>query len=154
VLVVNLLLSAAALGQNSITSTIVGRVNDPSDAAVPDAQVTVTNTDTGIATNGRTGSSGTYSIPELQPGTYSVTVAKSGFDVYQVTGIGVYSNQQVRVDIQLCMGTSRQVVSVSGAAPLVHTDVQNVTTSIPARVIDDLPKTTQAIDTLLSLVPG
>jgi hypothetical protein len=114
----------------------------------------ITDTDTGIATQGRTGSGGTYSIGELLPGTYSIEVSKSGFESFQETGLGVTAGQTVRVDVQLRMGTSKQVVSVTGAAPLVHTDLQSINVGIQSRVVEDLPKSMRSIDALLQLMPG
>src|SRR6266566_2852809 len=79
-----------------ITSTIVGEVNDPTGAGVPEAKVTAKNAETGIATEGATDSSGAYSIPQLQPGIYDITVSKTGFVTHALTGIRVVSSQTVR----------------------------------------------------------
>jgi hypothetical protein len=151
--VMSLFVGTSAWGQ-TITSTIVGQVNDPSGGAVPEAQVTARNAETGIATLGASESSGTYTIPQLQPGIYNITVAKSGFATYEVTGIRVSSSQTVRVDVELKVGAVQQVVSVNGEAPLVHTDTQTISSSMPTRMIEDLPKSSQSIDTLIGLVPG
>jgi hypothetical protein len=147
------LLGIAAWGQ-TITSTIVGQVNDPSSGGVPGAQITVTNSETGISTQGTTESSGAYSIPQLQPGTYSLAVTKTGFRTYQVTGIRVLSSQIVRVDVQLKIGAVQQVISVTGTAPLVHTDSPTISGSVTARQIADLPMSMQSIDTLVTIQPG
>jgi len=77
----------------TITSTIVGQVNDPTGAGVPEARVTAKNAETGIATEGATDSSGAYSIPQLQPGIYDITVSKTGFVTHAMTGIRVLSSQ-------------------------------------------------------------
>src|SRR5215469_103197 len=98
----------------TITSTIVGQVNDPSGAGVPDARVTAKNAETGIATEGASDSSGTYAIPQIQPGIYNITVTKLGFVTETVTAIRVLSSQTVRVDIKLALGAMQQTVSVSG----------------------------------------
>ncbi len=63
------------LGQ-SITSTILGSVVDSSGAVIPEAQITVRNTETGLVTKATTNSKGTFSVPELQAGVYDVTVVK------------------------------------------------------------------------------
>ena len=63
----SIIVSSPGWGQ-TITSTIVGQVNDPSGAGVPDARVTAKNAETGIATEGASDSSGTYTIPQIQPG--------------------------------------------------------------------------------------
>jgi hypothetical protein len=138
----------------TITSTIVGQVNDPSGAGVPDARVTAKNTETGIGADGATDSSGAYTIPQLQPGVYDVTVAKIGFITHAVTAIRVVSSQTVRVDARLELGAMQQTVSVAGEVALVHTDTQTISSSISTRLMGDLPKSSQSIDALIGLVPG
>src|SRR5258708_2487398 len=85
----------------TITSTIVGQVSDPTGAGVPDARVSAKNAETGITTEGASNSSGAYVIPQLQPGIYDITVSKTGFVTHAVTGIQVVSSQNVRVDMKL-----------------------------------------------------
>ena len=120
----SVIVSGLGWGQ-TITSTIVGQVNDPSGAGVPEAKVTAKNAETGIATEGATDSSGSYSIPQLQPGIYDVTVSKTGFVTHALTGIRVLSSQTVRVDMKLDLGAMQQSVSVLGSAALINTDTQN-----------------------------
>ena len=67
---------------------------------------------------------GTYSIPQLQPGIYDITVSKTGFVTHAVTGIRVLSSQTVRVDMKLDLGSMQQTVSVTGEVALIHTDTQ------------------------------
>ena len=138
----------------TITSTIVGQVNDPTGAGVPEARVTAKNAETGIATEGATDSSGAYSIPQLQPGIYDITVGKTGFVTHALTGIRVLSSQTVRVDMKLDLGAMQQTVSVLGEVALINTDTQTISSSISTRVMGDLPKSSQSIDALIGLVPG
>src|SRR5215831_8148484 len=149
----SIIVSNLGWGQ-TITSTIVGQVNDPSGAGVPDARVTAKNAETGIATEGASDSSGTYAIPQIQPGIYNITVTKLGFLTETVTAIRVLSSQTVRVDIKLELGAMQQTVSVSGEVALVHTDTQTISSSISTRIMGDLPKSSQSIDALIGLVPG
>jgi hypothetical protein len=150
---VSVFVSIIGWGQ-TITSTIVGQVNDPTGAGVADAKVSVKNVETGITSEGLSDSSGTYSIPQLQPGTYDVTVSKPGFVTHAVTGIRVLSSQTVRVDMKLDLGSIQQTVSVAGEAALIHTDTQTISSSITTRIMGDLPKSSQSVDTLIGLVPG
>jgi len=138
----------------TITSTIVGQVNDPTGAGVPEAKVTAKNAETGIPTEGATDSSGAYSIPQLQPGIYDITVGKTGFVTHALTGIRVLSSQTVRVDMKLDLGAMQQTVSVLGTAALINTDTQTISSSIDTRIMGDLPKSSQSIDALIGLVPG
>ena len=147
------MVNASGWGQ-TITSTIVGQVNDPTGAGVPEARVVAKNAETGIAAEGATDSSGAYSIPHLQPGIYDVTVSKTGFVTHALTGIQVVSSQTVRVDVKLDLGAMQQTVSVLGEAALIHTDTQTISSSISTRIMNDLPKSSQSIDTLIGLGPG
>ena len=124
----SVIVSGFGWGQ-TITSTIVGQVNDPSGAGVPDARVTAKNAETGIATEGASDSSGSYTILQLQPGIYDITIAKSGFVTQAVTAIRVLSSQTVRVDMKLDLGAMQQTVSVLGTAALINTDTKR---SLPA----------------------
>src|ERR1035437_11087647 len=66
-------------GQVVITSSIVGSVDDPQQAIVPGALVTLKNLDTGVETKAQTDSAGNYQFPNLIAGRSQVTVAQSGF---------------------------------------------------------------------------
>ena len=67
--------SAPIMGQ-AVNATLVGTVTDSSGAAVGNAKVTITETNTGIAHASQTNESGNYVFPDLPPGTYSVAVSK------------------------------------------------------------------------------
>ena len=71
-----------------------------------------------------------------------------------MTGIRVLSSQTVRVDMKLDLGSIQQTVSVVGEAALIHTDTQTISSSITTRIMGDLPKSSQSVDTLIGLVPG
>jgi len=153
VAIIGLLTGALLYGQ-IISSTIVGQVNDSSGAVVPSAKIIVTNEGTGISVESATDSAGTYSVPNLQAGTYSVTASKDGFKTFRTVGIKVLAAQSVRVNVALEIGATHQVVSVSGTAPLVNTESATVGGSITTRQMSDLPFALQNIDGLMNLVPG
>ncbi len=149
-----LLLGVSGSYAQIITSSIVGEVTDASGASVPEAQITVTNQDTGISAKTVADSSGVYSVPSLQPGVYTVTASKVGFRSYQVTGIRVLASQSVRVTARLEVGDVQQTVNVSGEAPLVHTESPTIGGTISIKQMQDLPLAQQSIDGLMALVPG
>ena len=68
----------------STTGSLRGQILDSSQAAVPLAEVTVTNQQTGVVTSVTTTSAGTYSIPSIIPGLYSVAVQAQGFKSIKV----------------------------------------------------------------------
>ena len=79
-------------GQNTY-GTIVGRVTDAQDAVIPAAMVTATNQSTNIARAVQSGSTGDYSIINLLPGTYDLTVEMDGFKTALVDGISLRVNE-------------------------------------------------------------
>lgn len=137
-----------------VVSSIVGYVADPSGALVPGAKVTVTNTGTGIATTAMTGPQGTYSVPGLQPGNYTVSVERPGFAPYNATSIVLHASETVRVDAKLVMGGEQQAVTVAASAPMVHTDEMSVSGSVTQQQLADLPTSVQTIDAALTTAPG
>ncbi len=102
--------SFAIHGQN-VTSSIVGEVKDVSAAAIPGAQITVTNTDSGISHQVASGSAGTYVASDLLAAHYQVSVTAKGFETYVRTGIRLLAAQSVRVDITLRVATVLKTVN-------------------------------------------
>ena len=81
--------------------SIVGNVLDPSQAAVPEATVTITHTDTGQSRTTTTSATGAYSFPTLPSGAYDIRVTKEGFQSYSRSGVNVSINAVTRVDVTL-----------------------------------------------------
>ena len=153
-----LMLCGLALGSfgygQIITSSIVGHVTDTSGAVVPGATIVITNQGTSIAVQAVTDSAGTYAVTNLYAGVYDVQVKKEGFDVVRITRVNVLASQTVRQDVVLKVGSIQEAVTVSGEAPLVHTDSMNVAGEITTEQLSDLPVAIQSVDTFLTLAPG
>jgi hypothetical protein len=149
-----LLGASAPLYSQEIRGSIVGNVTDPSGAAVPLAHITVRNEGTGIASVTTTGASGTYTVPDLLAGTYTVIAVKEGFKTYQATGVRLLSSQTARQDVVLQVGGTTQTINVAAEAHLVQTDSPTVGGTLEARELSDLPSITQSTDYIMSLVPG
>jgi outer membrane receptor protein involved in Fe transport len=110
-----LLCSAPAFAQLT-RGSIAGTVNDDSGAAIPGAQVTVTNLDTNISRTTTTNESGFYRVPALDPGRYSVKVEKTGFESILAEDLTVRTAQETTYDPSLKVGRVNEVVSVSAQA--------------------------------------
>jgi len=147
------LATACGWGQ-IITSSIVGNVTDASGGVVPEAQITVVNTGTGITVKTVADASGAYSVPNLQFGMYDVVGMKPGFQTFRTSGIQLQASQSVRVDMRLAVGEAQQSVTVTGEASLVQTESPTIGGTITARQIEELPFAQQSIEYLLALVPG
>jgi hypothetical protein len=115
------MIAAPAWGQ-TFRGTILGTVTDSSGAAVAGATVTIKNVDTGLVRTTVSTADGTYSVPELPIGTYTVTIDKSGFQTAVTTGVAVDVSSERRVDSALKPGQMSQTVEVSGETlPQVET---------------------------------
>jgi hypothetical protein len=96
---------------------VLGRVTDPSGAAVAGAKVAAVNEATNTVAAAQTAADGAYLIPFLIPGRYRVEVEASGFQKYAQSGITVSVNSQVRVDVTLQVGAITESVTVTADAP-------------------------------------
>src|SRR5665213_409886 len=103
-----------AKAQNRSTAEIVGTVTDPGGALVPAATVKITNVKTGTSAQVLTNPKGSYDIPFLDPGLYTVEFQATGFDRYVRNGIDLELDQVARVDARMKLGSVDQVVTVSG----------------------------------------
>jgi hypothetical protein len=121
-----LMLWATCAAAQVDTGTVTGRVHDSSGAVVPDAQVTITNTETNTKATTRTGSNGEYVAALLKVGSYSITVEKIGFQKSIQTGIKVDVQARLEVDVTLDVGALSEEVEVTAAAPLLDTQSANV----------------------------
>lgn len=70
---------AACPGFAQVNATVGGTVSDPSGAFIPKVNVTATNTSTGVTANTATNATGVYEFPSLQPGSYTISAATTGF---------------------------------------------------------------------------
>ena len=128
-----------ALAQGETTSAIVGQVNDQTGAAIPNAAVNITNRDTGLRRSTTTDAAGRFNAPQLQPGTYSVSVTAPGFTPQHNDSVAAGLGQKQAVNFTLYVAQSNQTVEVSGQAPLVNPGNANTATTLSAAKLESLP---------------
>ena len=112
---------AALCAAQEFRGTILGRVTDPSGAAVAGASVQVVNEETNLAATAVSNEAGNYQAPFLLPGNYRVRAEMSGFKKLERTGVRVSINAQVTLDIALELGAQTETVTVTDAPPLLNT---------------------------------
>jgi hypothetical protein len=135
--------------------TILGTVTDSSGAAIVAATVTVKNTNTGLTRATSTTIDGSYAVPELPIGTYSVTVTNQGFKSEVVSGITVDVSTNRTVDVVLQAGDVAQRIEVSGdTLPQVDTTNNTLGGVISSTVVTNLPVNGRDYQKLIFLVPG
>ncbi len=142
------------MGQVSRTATLVGTVTDPSGALVPGAKVTLTNLDTGVVSNGVTNAEGNYYIPFLAVGNYQLAVEAAGFKAYVQKGIQLRAAETPRINVKLEVGATSESVQVTGAAPLLQTESSQVSQSMEAKTIMEIPVHQMKVQRLMYYVEG
>jgi trimeric autotransporter adhesin len=121
------------------SGTLVGRVVDPSGAAVEGAEVTIRDVGTNYTYNLQSNSVGEFSQPYLPFGTYEVIVKRQGFKTTTQQGINLTTGQTIRVDIQLEVGSVETSVTVEAAAAELQTESSRVTNAVSEQVIRSIP---------------
>jgi hypothetical protein len=121
------------------TGSLTGTVTDGTGARVPNARVTVTNSKTAIVTSTVTTSSGTYVFEALNPGTYILSAAASGFSTYSVKDVRINVQQTPTIDIVLTPGSTTEEVTVTAAAPLLQAQTAEIGQTIDEAAVNDMP---------------
>ena len=146
--------SGSALTAQDTTGTILGNVTDASGAAVAKAEVTVTNTQTNISVVVTTSDSGAYTVPQLNPGTYSVSIKMAGFESASVTSLSISAGDRRRADAALKIGSASETIQISTAAPVLQTDASSVGSSVTEHAVQDLPLNGRNFINLVQIIPG
>ena len=147
--------TATALSAQTFRGTILGTVTDPSGAVVSGASVTVRNLNTGLERTTQTSADGSYSVPELPVGTYSVTVTLSGFQTSLTNDVAVDVASERRVDAALKTGQVSDKVEVSGEAlPQVDTSSAELGGTLTSETIANIPVNGRDYTKLIYLNPG
>ena len=138
VAILAILVVSAAYAQTD-RGTITGTVADPTGAVVPEANVQVTNTETGAQYQTLTTATGNYTLASLVAGNYNLTVAVNGFKKFIQEGIQVAVAQTARVDLVLQVGSASDAVTITADAPLIKTENAEQSFYIVDDRIDKLP---------------
>ncbi|HEY0796417.1 MAG TPA: TonB-dependent receptor [Acidisarcina sp.] len=119
--------------------SIDGTVRDTSGAVVPNAKVTLLNTDVGLTLDTNTTGGGEYSFSPVRIGHYKVSATAPGFSTTTQENIELSVQQRLKVDIELKAGAASQTVEVTTAPPLLQTEEGSVGQVVDQRSINNLP---------------
>ncbi len=148
-------LFCAALSAQTVSSTIIGSVVDPGDAAVANAPVTLTSTDTGAARPGTTDSAGTFRFQNIEAGTYNVTVKATGFKSETQTGIVVAAQETHNAGkMVLQLGAVSESISVTAEAAQVQLSSAEKSETVDNEDLQDLTLQGRDLFGYVRLVPG
>ncbi len=153
--VIMLTLPCTPLVAQTISGTVSGTVHDSSGAVVPNASITVTNTDqNSVVFTGKSNAAGQYTAPFLPVGNYAVTADASGFQKAQHTGVKLNVNQNLTVDMTLQPGSAQQTVTVTTSPLQVDLQSAQAQTVITGTQVRELSLNTRNYEQLVSLMPG
>jgi hypothetical protein len=142
------------LGQD-ISGTIGGTILDPNGSAIPEAKVTVINTDRNqVLRTITTDATGSYSAPLIPVGAYAIKVEKAGFKTENRTGIALNVNDDLKINITLHIGALTEVVTVEESAVAVELGSPASATVIDGQQIRELSLGTRNYEQLVALMPG
>src|SRR3989442_4957341 len=136
--VVALALCNPALAQRT-TGSLRGQVLDPQGAAVANAKVTVTNQDTGVVQTTQTTSAGTWNLPSILPGKYTVSVEGPGFKGFVKKDVTVLADQENVADAQLQLGVASETIEVMAGAEQMETTSSSLDYQLDSHTLLRLP---------------
>jgi len=153
--VLTLTLVAQAFAQGGATGAITGTVADPSGAVVANADVHITNQDTGVLERSvKTGADGNFTAPLLPVGTYTVTIVASGFGEAKFTDIAVRVTETTHMSAKVSPQSVQQKIEVQAEVQTVDTSDATTGQAIDSTTIRALPLATQNFQQLLTLSTG
>ena len=144
----------SAWAQSTSTGTVAGSVTDPSGAVVAGASVTLTDTATNIARPATTNATGRYIYVDVNPGIYSITAGKAGFETTKTENQEVKVGAALTVNLTLQVGGANVVVEVSAVGNELQTMNATVGNTITNLTIDSLPSLGRDVSTFIALQPG
>jgi hypothetical protein len=147
------LMPQAAMAQQG-TANVTGVVKDPSGAAIANAQIELTNVNTGVVRKTATTGDGIYDFPSVVPGTYSMQASASGFSAVSQPPVILYVGQTATFDFQMTVGATSSTVTVNAAAPALETSTSELGTVVSPKEMNDLPLNGRNFTQLLLVTPG
>ena len=151
--VLQIFITPSVFGQSN-EAEIFGSVTDSSGAAIPKAQVTLTNVDTGVTHTTTVQADGQYRFSPVAPGNYRITVKADNFQTATVTNLAINLGASITQNITMKVGSSQQTVEVTGEVPVIDTSSNDVSGLIDQEQITTLPINTRQYLNLALLEPG
>jgi outer membrane receptor protein involved in Fe transport len=155
ILVLSAMLCGAGTASAQLsTATLFGSITDSTGAFVPNATITLVQTETNFTRTATTKADGSYREEFLPIGPYKVTVAAPGFKTLQRTGIVLSVLQNAELVLTLANGTANETVTVTSNVPLINTGDATLGRTVSNVEIENLPLVGRNVYQLFSLTPG
>ncbi len=147
------LLTSIGFAQD-VRATITGSVTDPTGSAIPAVTVKLASLERGTITEAISNEAGLYRLPFLLPGSYTITVEKTGFKKFTRTGITLAAADHPVIDIALELGQTTDSVTVTGDVSLLQTESATRSATIEARAVEDIPTAGRNLYQFQYTLPG
>lgn len=119
--------------------TITGVVEDTSNALIPDAEVTLTNTDTGLVLKAKTNAVGLYVFTPIKIGNYRISATETGFKTTTRENLHLDVEERLNVVLNLSPGIVTESVTVTDEIPLLQTQEGSIGQVLDTESINDTP---------------
>lgn len=149
-----LTICASARLWSQAVGAIGGTVSDQTGAFIANAKVTATRDDTKVSQATVTNSSGSFLVPNLSVGTYSVLVEAPGFARQSISGVTLDVSQQRDLEIKLAPAGAVQTTEITAEPPLVNTTDGSLAGLVSEQQVQELPLNGRSIQNLVMLQPG
>jgi len=147
-------LATPALAQSGATSSIVGTVVDTDNGVIPGAAVVAKNDATGVQYNAVTTANGSFTIPSVPVGKYTVSITLQGFKLSLHKDVTVTAGGPGSVRAKLEIGGLSETVTVDGAAAMIQTQSSQASTTIGTNQILNLPVGSRNVLDFVQFLPG
>ncbi len=147
-------LTFVKFGSAAPVGAIRGYVHDPSQAAVPNATLALTNQRTGIVAKVVSDGNGLYQFLNLNPSVYTLNADAQGFRTTEIKDITVLVDQTVPIDFTLEVGKISETIEVSSTAQVLQTESGSTGTNITSQLVSNLPLVNRRFNDLAILTPG
>jgi Carboxypeptidase regulatory-like domain len=148
------LLTVPSAKADELYGRVRGVVSDPTGAVLPGAQLKLTNVGTGVAEESVSASDGGFAFINLKPGQYSLIAKKTSFKTFQVSSIQVEPNQIYVLNVPMELGSISETIEVMASPAQVEQTSMQLTATISARTITELPLNGRNWITLQQTLPG
>src|SRR5712691_1864792 len=148
------ILSAGQARAQVAGATLSGTVTDPSGAAIADARVVILNKATSVTRDATAGAGGFYSVPNLLPGVYDVTISAAGFSASKQSDVTLTVGAAQVLNVSLKIGEASQTVEVTASAAMVQLGSSVLSGEVEAATLRELPLNGRDWASLAALQPG
>ncbi len=146
--------TALSIQAQDYRATILGQVIDPSKAPVPGAIVKATKEDTQVSRETESNATGNFTLVGLDPGSYTITVTRAGFQTSRRNGLILLTNDKLNLPVALEVGQVNQEITVIGDQELITTATASRGLVFDSVKVQEIPLNGRQAYMLMRLSPG